>query len=104
MREMNIERSSWYLDFKNLVVRWVSNDSIPPEDCVDWLYDNNYIGRGWMVKSHAVREEETNAFLENYRKQMESHVPDEEELYEMRAAFGKGSRVVNVITGKVTIL
>ena len=28
----------------------------------------------------------------------------EEEAFEMRAEFGKGTKVVNVITGKVTIV
>lgn len=31
-----------------------------------------------------------------------AHVPDAEEMYEMRAAFGEGVEVVNIITGQVT--
>lgn len=42
--------------------------------------------------------------LARYRETMRNHVPDAEELYEMRAAFGEGAEVVNVITGKVTRL
>lgn len=102
--EMKISRSEWYLDHENLVVRWCSNDNIPPEECINWLYDHNYIGIGWRAKSHAVREQEVDAMLENYRKQMENHVPDEEEMYELRAAFGAEARIVNVITGKVMFL
>lgn len=47
------------------------------------------------------RAEETTRFLEGYRKRMENYEPDEETLYEMRAAFGEGARVVDAITGKV---
>lgn len=47
------------------------------------------------------RAEETTRFLEDYRKRMENYEPDDETLYEMRAAFGEGARVVDAITGKV---
>lgn len=42
--------------------------------------------------------------LAAYRKSMENYVPSDEELFEMRAAFGPGTEVVNVITGKKTKL
>ena len=41
-------------------------------------------------------------FLENYRRNYKG--PGEEEKTEMRAAFGTGTTVVNVITGKRTRL
>lgn len=44
----------------------------------------------------------TQAFLKEYRKQ--DHTPTEEQLFEMRAAFGTGCTVVDVITGKRTRL
>jgi hypothetical protein len=46
----------------------------------------------------------TDANLAAYRKAMENHVPSAEEMFEMRAAFGPGATVVNVITGKETKL
>jgi hypothetical protein len=48
------------------------------------------------------RKWETQAFLDAYRERMANHVPSDEERFEMRAAFGEGVEVVNVITGKVT--
>lgn len=104
MLEINIDKSSWYKDEKELVIRWVSNNSIPPQEYMDWLYNNDYIGYGWYVKSNALRTVEKFKIVENYRKQMENHVPDDEEMFEMRSAFGEGTTVVNVITGKRTIL
>ena len=46
----------------------------------------------------AAREAETDAFLESYRKANHRH--SEEELNEMRAAFRKGTTVVDIITGE----
>ena len=42
----------------------------------------------------------TAAFLADYREAMKNHVPSGEEIYEMRAAFGEGETVMNVITGQ----
>jgi len=46
----------------------------------------------------------TTKALAAYRKAMENHVPSDEEMFEMRAAFGAGTEVVNVITGRRTKL
>ena len=43
------------------------------------------------------REEENAAFFERYRR---NHKTSDEEKAEMRAAFGRGSTVVNIITGE----
>ena len=50
----------------------------------------------------AKREAQTAAFLDSYRKNYKG--PSEEEKAEMRAAFGTGTTVVNVITGQRTKL
>ena len=42
----------------------------------------------------------TDAFLADYRESRKNHVPSAEERFEMRAAFGEGATVVNVITGQ----
>ena len=46
----------------------------------------------------AAREAETDAFLESYRKA--NNRRSAEELSEMRAAFGTGTTVVDIITGE----
>jgi hypothetical protein len=45
-------------------------------------------------------KEETRKILADYREQMKNHKPSPEQLHEMRAAFGAGKTVVNLITGK----
>jgi len=52
----------------------------------------------------AACEAHTSASIAAYRKAMENYVPSDEEMFEMRAAFGPGTTVVNVITGKETKL
>ena len=46
--------------------------------------------------TRAARAEANAAFIEDYRK---NHKPSAEELNEMRAAFGPGSTVVDIISG-----
>ena len=45
------------------------------------------------------RDEENRKSIAEYREAMKNYEPSEEELYEMRAAFGEGETVVNILTG-----
>jgi len=53
-----------------------------------------------------VEREETDRFIEEYKKNRANRSAEEiaEERYEMRAAFGPGETVVNVLTGERTEL
>lgn len=46
------------------------------------------------------KSEKDKKALEDYRERMKNHVYSAEEMFEMRAAFGEGETVVNVITGE----
>lgn len=84
------------------IVRWKSNDNIPPTDILEFW---DHIGKSFdLEKSKSLDEEESTKFLEEYRKSQENRQYSEEELFEMRAAFGEGETVINVFTGKKTIL
>lgn len=86
------------------VVRWLSNGSVP---FPDMLFDFRTIGlidEATESRSVAVRVAEEAAFLASYRKAQEGRQESPEELYELRAAFGPGAEVVNVLTGKKTKL
>ena len=48
--------------------------------------------------TRAARDEETSKVIEAYRASYTG--PSEEDLFEMRAAYGKGTTVVDVLTGK----
>ena len=81
------------------VVRWNSNNQVPPADIVALAAQ---IGLPVDVAaSTAARDADTTAFLAAYRKGQPRRVSAEQRA-EMRAAFGRGAKVVNVITGRVT--
>ena len=48
--------------------------------------------------TRAARDEETAKVIEAYRASCTG--PSEEDLFEMRAAYGKGTTVVDIFTGK----
>ena len=82
------------------VVRWVSNDRIPFEDMLQIFKDLGYIDEQTFSNSCETRLDEQAAFFAEYRKQMATHVPSDEERFEARAAHGEGVTLVNVITGQ----
>lgn len=84
------------------VVRWKSNNNVPPSDVLEFW---KHLGKSFNYElSVQVSEEEDRTFLQEYRKRKENHQYSEEERFEMRNAFGAGATVVDVITGKRTIL
>lgn len=97
-------RQKFYDDayLSNGVPHWKSNNQIPPKDILEfWEYSCLPFN---FEQAEIARELETSKFLAEYRARMSNYVPSDEELYEMRAAFGPGETVVNVITGQVTKL
>lgn len=86
----------------NGVIRWLSNNQVPPADCVALAA---HIGLSVDVEaSTTARDADTTAFLADYRKRNARRRVTAEQRAEMRAAFGPGAKVVNVITGRVTRL
>lgn len=79
--------------------KWASNGNYLPDDVVEKLL---FAGATFFSPeaTAAKREEQEVQWLAEYRKAMQNHVPSAEERYEMEAAFGKGAKVVNVITGE----
>lgn len=79
------------------VIRWNSNGHVPPADCVDLAI---HIGLPVsLAASTAARDKETAEFLAEYRKANTGRKLSAEERYEVRAAYGPGVKVRNVITG-----
>jgi hypothetical protein len=85
------------------VFRWNSNGNVPPQDILNLLQAEEAIDFD-MEATQAAREADTTAFLAEYREAQKNHTPSAEEMFEMRAAFGPGTTVVNVITGRKTRL
>ncbi len=74
---------------------WSSNGNYLNEECAEILSHTDFPFSPEETKR--AREAQTEAFLENYRQ---SHKTSATERTEMEAAFGKGTTVVNVITGE----
>lgn len=78
------------------VYRWKSNDRVPFDDMLQtWGLSIETIG-----KCQVARDKDNSEFLAGYRERMKDYVPSDEEMFEMRSAFGEGETVVNVITGQ----
>jgi hypothetical protein len=94
-------KSQFYIDYTNdvtgPVVRWNSNDRIPFEDMLQNFEDAGWIDGQMYSNSVDQRKVEDRIAIEAYRKNYKG--PSDEELFEMRAAFGPGAKVVNVLTG-----
>ena len=68
-----------------------------PEACCVGI---DYWGIKWdysqrMCQHNAEAEE----VARRYRERMQNHIYSEEELFEMRAAFGEGTEIVDVLSG-----
>lgn len=79
------------------IPRWKSNNSVPPQDILEfWEYMNLPFD---FEKAELTREMETAKFLAEYRARNTGRQRTQEELYEMRAAFGPGAVIIDAITG-----
>lgn len=75
---------------------WKSNGSYLMDDMIEMLVYKDY---DFSPEATSRKRKEQDAkFLEEYRSR--PHVISDEELYEMRAAFGKGTTIVDVLTGE----
>ena len=99
---VRIHRHDMVAEVADGIVRWDTNDRVPPSDTLAEMLEARGITQAEHDASLAAGRTETQAFLADYRERMADHVPSDEERYEMRAAFGEGVEVVNVITGQVT--
>ena len=77
-------------------IKWKSNDAYIPDDFCEKL---EYAGYKFSREATAVkRNAQVQKELAQYRANYTG--PSDEEVAEMRAAFGEGETVVDVITGK----
>lgn len=72
---------------------WNSNGNYLPADCAEILSYTDFPFS--LEETKRAREAQTAAFLENYH-----HETTAEERMEMQAAFGKGTMVVDIISGE----
>ena len=77
--------------------KWNSNGRYLPSDVVEKLI---FAGADFFSEeaTAAKREVQNAAFIDSYRR---NHRTTAEERMEIQATFGKGAKVVNVITGEI---
>ena len=83
----------------NGIVTWKSNGRCPMDDFLEML---DWAGVA-TINYEATRKErdrQNEESIREYKESMKNHVYSEEELFEMRAAFGRGTTIVDVITGQ----
>ena len=83
--------------------RWTTNGHAIPDDCAAMFAAFGLAPGLDVAATVAANEAETREAIERYRTSQPAR-PSAEEVAEMRAAFGSGAEVVNVITGRVTKL
>ena len=89
----------------NGIVRWDSNNRVPPQDVLQELLQAGKIFQGDYAKSLRTSEKETQAFIREMILAEDNASDDAkaEHAFELRAAFGPGKKIVNILTGKVCI-
>ena len=88
------------------VILWKSNNRSPMSDMMgNWL-ELGLIDLSAFRATEKAREEQYNAFFDEYRKEQANRTPEElaEEAFELRANFDPGTVIVNVITGERTVV
>jgi len=88
----------------NGVIRWNSNNSVPPRDILELAYLDGKISEQTLTISLATKSEEDDAFLKGYIAMRQNNGYSLEELFEIGASFDKGDIVVDVFTGQKIIV
>lgn len=85
------------------VVRWMSNNTVPPLEILTELFVAGFITRESHFDSLAASKIEQAKFLEQYVARRRKYGYSAEEKAEMANAFG-GETVVDIFTGEVVAL
>lgn len=88
------ERMKTHSYEKDGVLYWKSNDHVIPP----FVYKDADIP--CPNNQQIAYQKQSNKFVAEYREARKNYVPSEEEMFEMRAAFGPGETVVDIITGQ----
>ncbi|MDD2269230.1 MAG: hypothetical protein PHY15_06740 [Eubacteriales bacterium] len=81
---------------KDGIVRWQVNNRIPPHDLLLLWHGAGEVFD--LEKTVQERAAEAQDDIENYKKANKSF--SDEEMFEMRSAFGEGTTVVDVLSGR----
>jgi hypothetical protein len=94
-----LDKHDHYTD-ANGVIRWASNNSVPPIDILELAFVDGKISEQTLQISLDTKKAEDNAFIESYIQMRQKHGYSEEELFEMEASFGSNETIVDIFTGQ----
>ena len=83
---------------KHGVIRWKSNKRVPPQEVLDRYKSVNAPFN--MEKAIKARKKEQAEMIKEYKESQKQRKRTPEELAEMRATFGEGAVIEDVITGE----
>ena len=86
-----------YMD--NNVIRWVSNNTVPPTDILADLCVAGYITSEMLYDCIDTKKKEDDAFLDQYIANRRKYGYSDEEKAEMANAFA-GETVIDIFTGE----
>lgn len=81
---------------RNGILRWKSNNSVPMADMLGFWVELGLITSEDAKTCKAARAADNEAFFSQYH----SREATSEEISEMRSCFGRGTTVVDVISGR----
>ncbi len=79
-------------------IKWKSNGKYLFDDFCEMLEYGGFEFSRQATKEK--REAQTKEFLDEYKSYRSNHEYSDEEMYEMRAAFGEDAEIVDVFTGE----
>lgn len=95
-----LDKHDHYTD-ANGVIRWASNNSVPPIDILELAYLDGKISEQTLLISLETKSAEDQAFFKKYIQMRQKHGYSEEELAEISANFDPSETVVDALTGLV---
>ena len=100
-RNLKEKFNSTGFQVKDYVGYWVFKNGDTRPVPIEVAYFACFIGIGINIEAQkAILKKTIDEELRRYRRERRNHKYSGEELYEMRAAFGSGTTVVDVITGQ----
>lgn len=85
---------------KNGIGYWISSDT-PRVVPMHVAHFARFLGKHIVIRRHKMAyDQQTKEFLKEYAESQKNRVLSDEERFEMEAAFGKGTEVVDVLSGK----
>ena len=98
IKEMEERYENHEYTIENGAALWECGNYLPM-DCLAAVINGKY-GPLVDVENHEkALDAQNEESIREYKERMKNHVYSEEELFEMRAAFGEGIEIVDVISG-----